>query len=104
MPRICPVAAVRSVTLLRSHPVILGVVLELDQPQFLQEWRKVHAETAAQTLLQTIPATHRIRWRPAPGLDRALFRRLLLVGAAELHPVAALLQHRVQVVDAAKII
>ena len=39
--------------------------------------------------------------RAAPGLDRALRRRLLLVGAAEQHPAALLHEPRVQVVEGA---
>ena len=39
-----------------THPVVLGVVGDLGQPERLQERRHVHAEPTAQTLLQAVPA------------------------------------------------
>ena len=62
------------------------------------------AEAAAQPLLEPVPAADRVVRRAPPRLDRALRRRLLLVGAAERHPVAVRAQHRVQVVDAAQVV
>ncbi len=44
-----------------AHPVVLRVVGELRQAQGLEQRRHVDAEAAAQTLLQAVPATHRIR-------------------------------------------
>ena len=80
------------------------VVLQLGQTQLFHQWRDVHAETTAQPLLQAVPAAHRIVRRAAPGLDGARRRRLLLVGAAERHPVPRLDEHRPQVVKAASLV
>ena len=49
------------------------------------------------------PPTGIVR-RAGPRLDRALRSRLLLVGAAEEHPVAVLPQHRVEVVERAQLV
>src|SRR5215472_8924512 len=87
-----------------AHPVVAGVVLDLGQAQHLEDRRHVVAEPAAKPLLRAVPAAHRVAGRPAPGLDRALGGLLLLVGVAQRHPVAALLQHRVQILDAAKLV
>ena len=46
--------------LLGPHAVGLRVVLEFSQPQHLHQRRHIHAEAAAQALLQAIPAAHRI--------------------------------------------
>src|SRR6185437_4521470 len=62
------------------------------------------ASEGAHALLQPVPAAHRVARRAAPGLDRAVGGGLLLVGVAQRHPVAALLQHRVQVVNAAELV
>jgi haloalkane dehalogenase len=73
----------------------------------IREWagggrRDVHPEAPAVTLAQAVPAADRVLRRPAPRLDGAGLRLLLLVGGAERHPVAVLAQHRVQVLDAAR--
>jgi hypothetical protein len=81
------------------HLVVLGVVGHLGQAECLEEWRHVHAEPAAEPLLESVPAADRVRFGPAPGFHRAVRRRFLLVGAAEGHPVAVRLEHRVQVID-----
>ena len=54
-----------------AHPVVAGVVLDLGEPQRLQDRRHVVAEPAAQPLLQAVPAADRVAGRAAPGLDRA---------------------------------
>ena len=76
--------------------------VDLGQAERLQQRRHVHAEAAAQALLEAVPAADRVVGRAAPRLDGALGRRLLLVGAAERHPVAVRLEHRVEVVDRAQ--
>src|SRR5690606_29117109 len=63
-----------------------------------------HREAPAQALLQAVPALHRVVGRSSPRLDGAGLRLLLLVGAAEEHPLAVLVQHRVQVLDAAQVV
>src|SRR5437879_4103754 len=87
-----------------AHPVVLRVVLHLGQPKRFEQRRHVHAKAAAQPFLHPVPAADRILGRPAPRLDRAFGRRLLLIRAAERHPVAVLLQHRVQVIDRAQLV
>src|SRR5258708_6270977 len=59
---------------------------------------------AAEPLLQAVPAANRVLGRAPPGFDGPVRRRLLLIGVTQWHPVAALLQHRVQVLDAPKLI
>src|SRR5258708_11546959 len=86
------------------HPVIARVVLDLGQAEHFQDRRHVVAEPAAEPFLQAVPAANRVVGRPAPGLDGAVGCLLLLVGVAQRHPVAALLQHRLQVLDAAKLV
>src|SRR5690348_6993377 len=78
----------------RAHAVVLGVVLDLGQPQRFEYRRHVHAEASAQPLLQAVEPLDGIVGRAAPGLHRAFCRGLLLVGAAERHPVAVLFQQR----------
>src|SRR5581483_1803620 len=89
----------RTYVLERPHPVLAGVVLHLGLPELLEQRRQVHPEPSAQALLEPVPTAHRVVGRPPPRLDRSLLRRLLLVRAAELDPVAAGGQHRVQIVD-----
>src|SRR5258706_11969778 len=79
------------------HPVVLRIVLELGQPERLEQRRHVDAEAAAQPLLGPVPAAHRVLLAAPPRLDRAVGRRLLLVGAAQRHPLALLLEHGVQI-------
>src|ERR1700682_5937411 len=55
-------------------------------------------------LLEAVPPADWILRRPAPCLNGALSRRLLLVGAAQRHPVAVLLEHGLEVLDGAKLI
>ena len=62
------------------------------------------AEAAPKALLETVPATDRVVRRAAPGFYRTGFGLLLLVGAAELHPVAVLFEHFVQVGQASRVV
>src|SRR5213594_4311470 len=64
----------------------------------------VHAESPAQPFLQSIPPANGILRGSTPRFNRPFGRRLLLVRAPEKHPVAARLEHRMQVVDAPKVI
>ena len=84
--------------------LLRGVVLHLGEAERLQHRRHVHAEAAAQALLEAVPAAHRIVGERAHASTVPVGGRLLLVGAAERHPVAVRLQHRVQVVDAAQVV
>src|SRR2546430_12332185 len=86
-------------TLLRAHPVVLRLRRDLGEAERFEQRRHVHAEAAAQPLLQPIPAFDRILRRPPPRLDRSLRSWLLLVGAAKRHPISVLLEHRPQIVD-----
>ena len=87
---------------MRAHPVVAGVVCSSSaQPERLEQRRQVHAEAAAVALAQAVPAADRVVRGPAPGLDRAVGGRLLLVGRAERHPVARAAQPGVQVLDGA---
>src|SRR2546423_740159 len=87
-----------------SHSIVLRIVLDLGQSHRLHDRWDVHAEAAAQALLQPVPAANRILRRPRPGLDGSVGYRFLLVGAAERHPVTVLLEHLVQVVQPAQLI
>src|SRR3954470_5503124 len=87
-----------------THLVVLRVVRDLGQPERLHERRHIDAEPTAETLLQPVPATDRVVVRPRPRLDRTGRSGLLLVGAAERHPVAVRLEHRVEVLDGALVV
>src|SRR5207245_4349143 len=87
-----------------AHSIVLRVVLDLREAEHLEDRRHVHPEASAQTFLQAVPALDRILWRSPPRLDGALGRRLLLVGTPEEHPVAVLLQHRVQIVNGPEVV
>jgi hypothetical protein len=52
-------------------------------------------------LFEAVPAADRVVGGPAPGLDGVRLRRLLLVGVAQRHPVAAFGEHGVEILDAA---
>src|SRR3984893_1617028 len=86
------------------HPVVLWVVLDLGFAQSLHQGRDVHAEAAAQALLQPVPTANRVLRRTAPRFNRAFGRRLLLVRASQRHPVAVLLEHCMQIVEAAEVV
>src|SRR5687767_1146110 len=88
----------------RTHAVVLRVVLDLGEAEGLEDRGDVHAEAAAEAFLEAVPAADRVLGGAAPRFDGALGRGLLLVGAAEGHPVAVLLQHRVEVLDAAEVV
>ena len=64
----------------------------------------VHADSPAESFLQSVPPANRILRGPTPGLDGSFRRRLLLVRTPERHPIAARLEHRMQVVDAPEVI
>ncbi len=87
-----------------AHPVVARVVLDLGEPERFEHGRDVDGEAAAQALLESVPAARGVALGARPGLDRAVGGGLLLVGAAERHPVAVRLQHRVEVIDAAQVI
>ena len=53
----------------RPHTVVAGAVLEFGESERLEQGRYVHAEAAAQALLQPVPAADRIVRRAAPRLD-----------------------------------
>ena len=73
---------------------------ELYLAESLQERRHVHPETAAIALTEAVPPADGIVFGAAPRLDGALLGRLLLVGGAELDPVALFDEPRMQVVEA----
>ena len=79
--------------------LLRGLCSKLREAERLQERRDVHREAPAQALLEPVPTADRVVGRACPRLDGALGRRLLLVGAAEEHPVAVRLQHGVEVVE-----
>jgi len=87
-----------------AHPVVAGVVLDVGQAECFQDRRDVVTEAAAQPLLQAVPAANGVGRGTGPRLDAAVGCRLLLVGVAKRHPVAELLQHCMQVVDAAQVV
>ena len=84
--------------------LFFGSCVDLGQPERLQERRQVHPEPAAVALAQPVPAADGVVGRAAPGLHGPLGSRLLLVRAAERHPVAVRLEHGVQVLDAAQVV
>src|SRR5215213_711972 len=98
------VAATGDFELLRPDPVVLRVVRQLGEPEGLEEGWEVHPEPAAVALPEAVPPSDRIRSIAAPRLDRSGLRILLLVGGAEIHPVAVLLEHPVQVVDGTEVV
>src|SRR4051794_5418290 len=88
----------------RAHLVVLGVVGQLDRPKLLEERRQVHREPPPQPLLEPVPPAHGVGLGPAPGLNRTLWRRLLLVGPTQGNPAALGLQPPVQVLDRAEVV
>jgi len=88
----------------RAHPVVARVVLQLGEAERLEQGWQVHPEAPAQTLLQPVPATDRIVFRAAPGLDGAGCGGLLLVGRAERYPITALLQPCMQIIYCTELI
>lgn len=76
---------------LRSHSIVLRVVLKFSETKVLHERRNVHGESATEILLQAIPTANGIFFRASPMLDRTFFRFLLLVLTAQNHPVAVTL-------------
>lgn len=94
----------RSTLLHRPHAIVPGVVFNFGQPQQFHQRRHVHAKAPPQALLQPVPPAHGIVRGARPGFHRAGRGGLLLVGAAQRQPVAVLLQHGVEVVQAAQVI
>ena len=97
-------AKLRSRRSARPHAVVARLVLDLCEPELLEHRRDVVGEPPAQSLLEAVPAADRVVRGPAPGLHGAFRRRLLLVGAAQRHPVACRDEHGVQVLDAAQVV
>src|SRR4051794_14807114 len=81
------------------HAVVALLVGQLGQAQLLEQRREVHAEPAAVALAQPVPATDRVLLGAAERLDRPGSGVLLLVGGAEVDPVAPVEQPAVQVLD-----
>ena len=94
----------RQSRLQRSHLVVALVVRQLGEAERLEQRRQIDAKAAPKPLLEPVPAAYRVVCGPSPRLDGPLGCRLLLVGAAERHPVAVRLQHGVQVVDRAQLV
>src|SRR3569833_1758417 len=92
------------IQLLHPHLISLGLMRHFRQAELLHQRRNVHAKAATQTLFQTIPPPNGVAFRPAPGFTGALFGGLLLIGAAQVHPVAVLFQLVVQIVWASDIV
>ena len=84
--------------------VVALLVGQLGLAQSFQQWRHVHAETAAVALPEAVPAANRIVFRAAPRLNGALLGGLLFIGGAEVDPVALFDKPGVQVVDASELI
>src|SRR5205823_5856322 len=80
------------------------VVFDFGQAENFQDRGHVHAESPAESFLQSVPPANRILRGPTPGLDGSFRRRLLLVRTPERHPIAARPEHRMQVVDAPEVI
>jgi len=84
--------------------VVFQIVFDFRQVEDFQDRRHIHSESPAQSLLQSVPPANRVLRRPAPGFDRTVCGGLLFVRASERHPVAARLEHRVQVVNASEVV
>src|SRR5262245_12003286 len=87
-----------------AQSIVLRVVLDLGQAQGLQQRRHIHRETAAQAFLEPVPATDRVVRRASPRLNSSWRCWFLLICAAQRHPVAVLLEHRLQIPDGTKVI
>ena len=79
-------------------------MLDLGESQRFEDRWDVDAEPAAEAIACAVPATDRVVRRAAPRFDGSVRCGRFLVGAAERHPVPVILEHRVEVVDAAKVI
>ena len=66
--------------------------------------RTIDAEAPAQTLRESVSASDGIAEGTPPSFDSAALGGLLLVRAAQVHPIAVRLEHVVQVFDAARIV
>ncbi len=89
----------------RPHPVVLGVVGELDQAERLEQRRHVDAEPAAEALLEAVPATQRVVGRATPRLD-ASPRVPVFCSSAPPSGIQSpcSLEHLVEVVDRAGVV
>ena len=81
--------------------LLRGLCSTSTRPRCSSSGRHVHGEPAAVALAQAVPAADRVVLRAGPRLDGAVLGRLVLVGAAERHPVAVGREHGGHVVDAA---
>jgi hypothetical protein len=68
--------------------VVAWLVSQFGLAQRFQQRRQVHAETAAVTLTQAVPAANGIVLRASPRLNGALLSGLLFIGGAEVDPLA----------------
>src|SRR5690606_8999785 len=81
------------------HSVAPRVVLDLGQPQHLEDRGHIVSDTTPEALLQPVPTTDRVVRGAGPMLDGAFPRRLLFVGATEFDPIASLAEHAMEIVD-----
>src|SRR5687767_1976860 len=84
--------------------VVAWIVGELDFAESLQERRHVHPEATAIALAEAVPAADRVVLGAAPRLDGAVLGGLLLIGGAEVDPVALLDEPRVKLVDTSELL
>src|SRR5262249_46362016 len=87
-----------------SHAVVPRLMFDFGQAEALQHGRNIVCEAPAQALLQAVPAADGILRVTRPSFDGARGRALLFVGAAERHPVRALDEHRVEIVETPQLI
>src|SRR5688500_10868885 len=88
----------------RTPAIVPWVMFQFGHPKCLQQWRQVHPKAAAQSLFKTVPTLYGVVGRTPPCLYRPLGGGLLLVSAAQRYPIAVLLEHGMQVFDAAQVI
>jgi hypothetical protein len=84
--------------------VVACLVAELDFAERFQERRHIHPETTAIALAEAVPAADRVLLGATPGLNGALLGGLLLIGGAEVDPIALFRKPGVKVVDASELI
>jgi hypothetical protein len=70
--------------------VVACLMGELDLAKSLQEPRHVHPETTAIALAEAVPTADRVVLGATLALDGAFLGGLLLIGGAEVDPVALL--------------
>ena len=87
-----------------AHTIVLRVVLELAEAERSPSAAGCRRQSA-RAALSSGRTSRRWGWRrTAPGLDRPFLGGLLLICAAQLHPIAGRLQHGVEIVHAAGIV